>query len=346
MFAITKEQPIQGVWDKEIEKPAPPGYGEVQVSVTKAGICGTDHHIYMWDAWSAGRVRPPITIGHEFVGRVTEVGNDVHHISVGDRVSCESHITCGHCHQCRTGRAHICANTEIIGVDKAGCFAESINVPASNVWKVKDRIPDEHAAVFDPVGNAMHTVSTIGVTGRDVLIVGAGAIGLFAVAIARCHGARSITVQEPNNFRAELASQLGADLVLDPTDFDKMDEWRKQLSQKRPDAILEMSGHPPALHQALKDASNGADVALLGISPSAVEMDLSTDVIMRGLTLHGITGRRMFDTWYEVESFMIRSPELMDKVVTHVMPAKGYSHGFQLMDQGACGKVVLDFSDL
>ena len=346
MFAITKERPERGVWDNEVAEAPPPGFGEVRVGVAKAGICGTDYHIYSWDPWSAGRVRPPLTMGHEFVGQVDAVGAGVGHIEIGERVSCESHIACGHCPQCRTGRAHLCANTQIIGVDRAGCFTEAITVPAVNVWKVHPDIPNHHAAVFDPVGNAMHTATAIGVTGRDVLIVGAGAIGLFAIAIARAHGARSITVQEPNSYRAELAGEIGDDLVLDPGDLDAMARWRESPTEWRPDAVLEMSGHGPAINAALKDARNGADVSLLGLAPGPVEINLSEDVIMRGLTLHGITGRRMFETWYEVEAFMLRAPDLMDKVVTHVMPAREYAKGFQLMDQGACGKVVLDFASM
>ena len=344
MFAITKERPERGVWDNEVADAPQPGVGEVRIGVAQAGICGTDYHIYAWDPWSAGRVRPPLTIGHEFVGHVVALGDGVGHLAIGERVSCESHIACGQCGQCRTGRAHVCANTTIIGVDRAGCFAEAITVPAVNVWRVDPDIPDHHAAVFDPVGNAMHTATAIGVTGRDVLIVGAGAIGLFAIAIARAHGARSITVQEPNAYRAELAGEIGADLVLDPSDEDAMARWRGRLGEWRPDAVLEMSGHGPALNAALKDARNGADVALLGLAPGPVAINLGEDVIMRGLTLHGVTGRRMFGTWYEVEAFMLRAPELMDKVITHVMPAREYAQGFQLMDQGACGKVVLDFA--
>jgi threonine 3-dehydrogenase len=346
MFAITKERPERGVWDNEVAEAPPPGFGEVRIGVAQAGICGTDYHIYFWDSWSAGRVRPPLTMGHEFVGHVDAVGAGVGHLEIGERVSCESHIACGHCGQCRTGRAHLCANTKIIGVDRAGCFAKAITVPAVNVWKVDPNIPDHHAAVFDPVGNAMHTAAAIGVTGRDVLIVGAGAIGLFAIAIARAHGARSITVQEPNSYRAALAGETGADLVLDPSDPDAMARWRESPTEWRPDAVLEMSGNRSAINAALKDARNGADVSLLGLAPEPVEINLSEDVIMRGLTLHGITGRRMFETWYEVEAFMLRAPDLMDKVVTHVMPAREYAKGFQLMDQGACGKVVLDFASM
>ena len=346
MFGITKERPERGVWDNEVAEPPPPGFGEVTIAVGHAGICGTDFHIYHWNAWSAGRVRPPLTMGHEFVGHIVAVGAGVGHLNEDDRVSCESHITCGHCVQCRTGRAHLCAKTEIIGVDRAGCFAEAITVPATNVWQVHGDVPDRHAAVFDPVGNAMHTVATIGVSGRDVLIVGAGSIGLFAIAIARSHGARSITVQEPNSYRAELAAELKPDLVLDPGDEAGMARWRESLDGQGPDAVLEMSGYGPAISAALKDARNGADVSLLGLPGEPVELDLTADVIMRGLTLHGVAGRRMFETWYQVEAFMLRAPDLMDKVVTHVMPAREYAKGFQLMDQGACGKVVLDFASL
>ncbi|MBM3517988.1 MAG: L-threonine 3-dehydrogenase [Alphaproteobacteria bacterium] len=346
MFGITKERAERGVWDREVEDPQTPGFGEVSITVRQAGICGTDYHIYKWDAWSAGRVKPPLTMGHEFVGEIAAVGPGVSHLRAGQRVSCESHITCGHCVQCRTGRAHLCANTQIIGVDRAGCFAEAITVPAGNVWVVDPRIPDHHAAVFDPVGNAMHTVTRIGVSGRDVLVVGAGAIGLFAVAICRAHGARSIVVHEPNTYRAGLVKGLGADLVLDPSDGRALAAWERGLNGEGPDAILEMSGYAPAIRGALKVARNGADVALLGLPAGPVSLDLAEDVVMRGLTLCGVTGRRMFDTWFAVEAFMLRAPELMDRVVTHIMPARSYAQGFALLDQGACGKVVLDFAGL
>ena len=344
MFTIVKNEQRTGIWHRDAPVPGEPGFGEVTVSVEKAGICGTDYHIWLWDAWSSQRIKTPVTIGHEFVGRITTVGPGVTHLHEGDRVSVECHITCGFCVQCRTGKAHLCKNVSIIGVDRDGCFAEHITVPASNVWSVPDDIPDHHAAVFDPVGNAMHTVTSVPVTGRDVLVVGAGAIGLFAAAIAHARGARRVIIQEPSPYRAALAESLGIGLVVDPT----RPETRQQIIDATdglgPPAILEMSGNANALSEALRLAPNGGHVALLGIPSGTVELALGEDVIMKGLTLHGITGRRMFETWYEVESFMQRHPELMDKIITHVLPAERYAEGFELMHGGVCGKVVLDFN--
>ena len=346
MFSIVKRQPRPGLDDLEVPGAPPPGVGEVTVSVLKVGICGTDHHIYRWDPWSAGRVPTPMTIGHEFVGRVTALGSGVIGLEVGQRVSVECHITCGHCLQCRTGEAHLCADVTIIGVDRPGCFAEEITVPAANLWPVPDDIPDSHAAVFDPLGNAMHTVTSVPVAGQDVLVVGAGTIGLFAAAIAVSQGAGRVIVLEPNPYRAKLAASLGVDLVLDPHQPDCDDRVRSATEERGPGAILEMSGDAEALRRSLKLARNGAQVALLGLPSRPVELDLSEDVIMKGLVLRGVTGRRMFETWYRVEAFLRRHPDLVDSIITHEMPAPRYAEGFQLMDKGTCGKVVLDFSAL
>ena len=300
MFTIAKTEAARGIWSAFKETLSEPARGMVMVDVIAAGICGTDYHIYSWDAWSAGRIKTPMTIGHEFVGRISAIGEGVTGYSIGDRVSAECHIACGECHFCRTGNAHICEKTSIIGVDRPGAFAEQVEVPASNLWRVPDAIPDKHAAVFDPVGNAMHMVATAKVTAKNVLIVGGGPIGLFAAAIAKAHGARTVALQEPNK----------------------------------------------ALNASLDIAAPGAVVALLGIPAGLVELDLGAKVVMKGVSLIGITGRRMYETWYQVEAFMLKNPDLMDKVITHVLPATDFAHGFELMDEGACGKIVLDFQTL
>jgi threonine 3-dehydrogenase len=343
MFSIVKQLPEPGL--QSLTQPAAPqpGFGEVKIAVLKAGICGTDYHIYRWDAWSANRVPTPMIIGHEFVGRIEAIGPGVNGLEIGQRVSAECHLACGHCVQCRTGQAHLCREVAIVGVDRPGCFAETITVPAVNVWPIPKDIPDEHAAVYDPAGNAMHAVSAVPVAGADVLVVGAGTIGLFAIAMALGYGAQRVIVEEPNPFRANLASTLGATMVLDPRRPGTEDHVRAATDGQGPGVVLEMSGNADGLRRALKVARNGAHVALLGLPDKPLHLDLGEDVIMKGLTLHGITGRRMFDTWYRVDAFMRRHPNLVSRIITHVLPAESFAEGFELMEQGRCGKVVLDF---
>lgn len=344
MFAILKARPEKGLSHADVETPSAPGPGEVEIAVSMAGVCGTDFHIWKWDEWSARRVKPPRVVGHEFVGRITKVGEGVDHLSPGQRVSCECHVTCGHCRLCRTGRAHLCQATSIIGVDRAGAFAERVVVPASNVWLVHDRIPDRHAAVFDPCGNAMHSATVVPLAGRDVLITGAGTIGLFSIGIARSHGARKVIVTEISEYRSEIARRLGADLVVDPRNANAREQIIGETDGQGPEIVLEMSGNADALRSALEMAGNGAHVVLLGLPGSDVTLDLAETVIMKGATLHGVTGRRMFETWYDVSAFMLRNPELMDRVLTHRLAAQEYAEGFDLIAAGKCGKVILDFN--
>jgi len=346
VFAISKSEPRRGIWHRNTVALGAPQPGEIKVEVLAAGICGTDYHIYLWDAWSADRVKPPMVIGHEFVGRVTQIGKGVDNVKVGDRVSAECHITCGTCAHCRTGNAHLCADTSIIGVDRPGAFTQEIAFPAINAWKVPDSIPNAHAAAFDPMGNAMHTVTTAGVTGEDVLVIGAGPIGLFAAAISLAHGARTVTVQEPNQARGAIAESLGVDLVINPLRDDAPERIKQVSNGQGPSVILEFSGNERAIQGALEIARPGAKVALLGIPSGTVTLDLGAKVVMKGLQLLGVTGRQMFKTWYQVESFMLRNPDLMDKIITHQLPAGKYAEGFELMDEGACGKVILDFTNI
>ncbi len=346
MFTIAKTEATRGIWSSTGNMPDAPGRGMVTVDVIAAGICGTDYHIYNWDAWSSGRIKTPMVIGHEFVGVISAIGEDVTGYHIGERVSAECHIACGDCHFCRTGNAHICENTSIIGVDQPGAFAEQVEIPASNLWRVPDAIPDTHAAVFDPVGNAMHMVSTAKVTAKHVLIVGGGPIGLFAAAIAKAHGARSVTVQEPNQARAAIAHSLDLDLVVNPLLPDSTSKILELTDGHGPEVVLEVSGNGRALNEALAIAAPGATVALLGIPGGPVELDLGAKVVMKGISLLGVTGRRMYETWYQVEAFMLKNPDLIDKVITHVLPATEFERGFELMDEGACGKIVLDFQQI
>ncbi|MBE7637817.1 L-threonine 3-dehydrogenase [Sneathiella sp. P13V-1] len=343
MFAIAKSKAERGVWsvdEPELQKPEP---GMVMVDVIAAGICGTDYHIYSWDQWSSGRIKTPMVIGHEFVGVISAIGDGVEGYEIGERVSAECHIACGTCALCRSGNAHICEKTEIIGVDRPGIFAEKAIIPASNLWKVPDAIPDHHAAVFDPVGNAMHMVASADVRAKNVLIVGGGPIGLFAAAIAKSHGARTVTLQEPNQARAAIASELDLDLVVNPRHENSKSDILDLTDGRGPDAVLEVSGNGAALNAALDIAAPGATVALLGIPGGPVELDLGGKVVMKGIRLLGVTGRRMYETWFQVEAFMLKNPDLIEKVITHRLPARQFEKGFHLMDEGACGKVVLEF---
>tara|TARA_R110002049_G_scaffold88611_2_gene223427 strand:+ start:133 stop:1191 length:1059 start_codon:yes stop_codon:yes gene_type:complete len=346
MFTIAKTEAARGIWSAAEQPLNAPARGMVKVDVIAAGICGTDYHIYSWDSWSAGRIKTPMTIGHEFVGRISAIGEGVTSYEIGDRVSAECHIACGECHFCRTGNAHICEKTSIIGVDRPGAFAEEVEVPASNLWRVPDAIPDTHAAVFDPVGNAMHMVSTAKVTAKNVLIVGGGPIGLFAAAIAKAHGARTVALQEPNQARAAIARGLDLDLVVNPREPDAAAKILDLTDGHGPEVVLEVSGNAAAINAALDIVAPGAIVTLLGIPAGPVALDLGAKVVMKGVSLLGITGRRMYETWYQVEAFMLKNPDLIDKVITHVLPATDFAHGFELMDEGACGKIVLDFQAL
>lgn len=320
------------------------GPRDVLVRVTHAGICGTDRHIYEWDAWSASRVPVGITTGHEFVGRVAAVGSAVQRTRVGQRVSAEGHIGCGECQPCRTGNAHICRRVDILGIDRDGCFADFVAVPEENIWPVHPDIPDRIAAVLDPLGNAMHTVMAAGVSGRSVLITGAGIIGLMAVTIARAAGAGQVLVTDVDRRRLDLAKRLGADLAFHADDVGWVQAARRAASDEGPQVLLEMSGNATALHQGLAALRNGGTAALLGIPSRPVQVDLANEIIFKGVTLLGINGRRMFETWYQVESFLLSRRLQLDPIVTHALPLEQYRQGFELMQKGDAIKVVLEIT--
>lgn len=323
-----------------------PGPGQVLVRVTHAGICGTDRHIYEWDPWSASRVPVGITTGHEFVGHVVATAEPSRRTSVGERVSAEGHISCGSCHACRTGNAHICERVRILGVDMDGCFAPYVVVPEENLWKIGEEIPDHVAAIFDPLGNAMHTVMSAGVSGRAVLVTGSGIIGLMAIAIARAQGARTIVATDPDPRRRALALELGADAALDATDPDWPEEARRVAGGHGAEALLEMSGHPVAIRQGLRTLANGGTAALLGIPGRPIELDLASEVIFKGVTIHGVNGRRMFETWYQVEEFARTHVAEIERIVTHRLPFDRYEEGIHAMQTGDAVKVVLELDGL
>ncbi|MCX7847079.1 MAG: L-threonine 3-dehydrogenase [bacterium] len=342
MRAVRKLMPGAGLQLVSVPVPTP-GPRDVLIRVRAAGICGTDYHIYTWDAWSQQRIKPALTIGHEFVGEIVVCGSEVHTLEPGMRVSAEGHVTCGICKFCRTGRGHICRAVKGLGVDCDGCFAEYVVVPEHNVWRVPSEVPDRHAAVYDPLGNAMHTAMAASLSLRTVLIMGAGAIGLFAVAIVKVAGAALVIVVEPNQYKRTLAAEVGADVVLDPASDDVLARVSDLTDGYGPDVILEMSGNPKAMQQAFRLLGNGGEICLLGIPAGGVQVDWAEDIMFKGITIHGITGRRMFETWYYVDEFLLRHGARIDPCITHVLPFEQIEEGFALMRAGTCGKIVLEF---
>ena len=340
MFAIQKAKAGKGLEATTIESQKPKD-NEVRIKVTHAGVCGTDMHIYQWDDWSQKRVKPPLILGHEFVGEIVELGADVYGYQVGQRVSAEGHIVCGVCTLCKTGRAHLCKDTVIIGVDRQGAFCNEINMPAPNLWPVSSKISDAHAAIFDPLGNAMHTVMAFPPSGEHVMISGAGAIGLAAVAMAKANGARKVTVVEPSEHKRQVAQKLGADVTIDPFNTDVV----ATVADDKPTILLEMSGNEKALETGLKSLLEGGKVALLGIPPKAVTINLAELVIFKGLTLQGIVGRKMYETWYQVDHFLQNHPEAVDELVTHILPAQDFQKAFDLLEAGEAIKIVLQFAE-
>lgn len=342
MLAIRKTHNQPGLW---IDRDAPvPEIGprDALVAVTHAGICGTDRHIYEWDAWSRSRVKVGIITGHEFVGRVAKVGSAVTRTKVGERVSAEGHIGCGLCQPCRTGNGHICEKVDILGIDTDGCFAQYVAVPEENLWPVHPDIPDSVAAIFDPLGNAMHTVMAAGVSGRSVLITGVGTIGLMAVTICRAAGAGTILVADVSPRRLELARSLGADVTFDSRSEGWAKEARAITHNQGPEVLLEMSGHPAAIRQGFAALRNGGTAALLGLPSEPVALDLPNDIIFKGATVLGINGRKMFETWYQVENFLLSGRLNLDPIITHHLPLAEIEQGLKLMQGGQAIKVILE----
>lgn len=341
MLAIKKTEAGPGLtWSPGTPVPSI-GPRDVLVAVTHAGVCGTDRHIYEWDAWSASRVPVGVTVGHEFVGRVVAVGDAVVRTAVGERVSAEGHIGCGICEPCRTGNAHICEKVDIIGIDCDGCFAQFVKVPEDNIWPVHPSIPDKVAAVFDPLGNAMHTVMAAGVSGRSVLITGVGIIGLMAVTIARAAGAGTIIVTDVDEHRLDLAKQLGADHAFKGNDPAWVEQARALTHDQGPQVLLEMSGHPRAINDGFNALRNGGTAALLGLPAKPVEFDLNNQIIFKGAKVLGINGRMMYETWYQVESFVLSGRLKLDPIITHVIDMQDFNAAFKMMQSGEAIKVVL-----
>ncbi len=343
MHALRKSVASPGFTLEELPIPSI-GPTEVLIRVEKAGVCGTDAHIYHWDAWAQHRIVPPVTVGHEFMGRVAAVGAAVRAVAVGDRVSAEGHIADLTCFLCRIGDAHICERVKIIGVDRDGAFAEYISMPEYNVWPLDPAIPDEFAAVFDPLGNAVHTVMAADVSTKSVAITGVGSIGLMAIPVARAAGAASVYAFDVNPAKLELAKRLGADAVFDSRSAGLVDEMKARTGGNGVDVLLEMSGSGAAIDMGLQMVRNGGRAALLGIPSDSISINLAERIIFKGLTVLGINGRRMFETWYQTQALVKSGRVDLRPIITHVLPFEEYDRAFELMHSGEAAKIVLDLT--
>ena len=340
MKALVKERAEPGLWLREVEVP-PVGPDDVLIRVARTGICGTDLHIHAWDEWAARTVPTPLVIGHEFVGEIVEVGSSVRSHVVGEIVSGEGHIVCGRCRNCMAGRRHLCAHTRGLGVERPGAFAEFVSLPAANVWHHADGIDRDVAAIFDPFGNAVHTAMAFPVLGEDVLITGAGPIGIMAAAVVRHAGARHVVVTDVNPRRLELATKVGVTRAVNVREESLADVQRELGMEEGFDIGLEMSGSADAIRDMLAQMCHGARIALLGIPPGEVAIDWN-EVVFKGLTLRGIYGREMYETWY-LMTVMIQSGLDISPVITDRFPATEFEEAFATAANGASGKVILDW---
>ncbi|MCK8067029.1 L-threonine 3-dehydrogenase [Cobetia sp. 1CM21F] len=340
MKALAKLKAEPGIWMTETAVPEI-GHNDVLIKIRKTAICGTDMHIYQWDEWSQATVPVPMITGHEYAGEIVALGSEVRGYEIGDRVSGEGHITCGHCRNCRAGRRHLCRNTEGVGVNRPGAFAEYLALPAYNLFKLPDEISDDLAAIFDPFGNAVHTALAFDVVGEDVLITGAGPIGIMAAAVIRHIGARHVVITDVNDYRLALAERMGATRTVNVS-RESLQEVMAELDMHEGfDVVLEMSGVPSAVEQMLDVINHGGKIAMLGIPPGEMAIDW-TKVIFKGLTIKGIYGREMFETWYKMAS-LIQSGLDLSPIITHRLGVADFQQGFEIMGSGQSGKVVLDW---
>jgi len=340
MQAVVKTKPGPGAELKEVAIPKP-GNGEVLVKVKVTSICGSDLHIYKWNSWAEQHVRPPQIMGHEVAGEVVELGAGVSSLKIGDFISAETHIPCGYCKQCRTGNAHICKNLKILGVDTNGTFAEYVVIPEVVAWKNDPSIPQHFASVQEPLGNAIDTVLSEDVAGKSVAIIGAGPIGMLAVGVARVSGASDIFVTDVNDYRLEIAKKMGATLALNPNQTDVLKTVLDMTNGDGVDVVLEMSGNANALIQGCKMLTPGGRISLLGVFDNPVTMEFNNLIIFKAIRVYGITGRKMFSTWYKAANFLKSKTLDLSPVITHQFKLPEFEKGFELMKSGMCGKVVL-----
>jgi len=340
MKALVKARPEKGLWMEDVPVPEP-GLNDVVIKVKKSAICGTDLHIYEWDPWSQKTIRTPMVIGHEYMGHIDKMGAGVTNLKLGERVTGEGHLACGHCRNCRRGKEHVCENSVGIGVHIDGSFAEYVKVPAINVIPLDARIPDEWAAIMDPFGNATHTALSFPILGEDVLVTGSGLIGSMAVAIAKFAGARFIVASDLSDYRLNIAKKMGATLTVNPSKGEKISDAVKKLGMRGFDLGFEMSGSPKAFVEMINNMYNGSSISLLGILPSNFEVPWS-EIIFKAITLKGIYGREMWETWYKMEQMIIGGIDL-SPIITHRFHIDDFQKGFDIMEEGNCGKVILNW---
>ena len=341
MKALVKLKPEEGLWLTDVPEPQP-GPNDIKIKIRKTAICGTDVHIYNWDEWSRKTIATPLVIGHEYSGEIVALGKEVCGYAVGDRVSGEGHITCGHCRNCRAGKTHLCRNTAGVGVNRPGAFAEYLVIPAFNAFKLSRAISDEVAAIFDPLGNAIHTALSFDLTGEDVLISGAGPIGLMAAAVCRHVGARHVVISDINEYRLELARGMGVTRAINAASQTPRGVMAELGMTEGFDVGLEMSGAPLAFGNLLEAMNHGGKVALLGFLPRSTQIDWG-DIILKGLFIKGIYGREMFETWYKMAALTQGGLDVTP-VITHRCHVDEFQKGFEAMRSGLSGKVILDWS--
>lgn len=341
MRAVIKSSKERGITITEAPVPTIKNDDEVLIKVHKRAICGTDLHIYQWNAWSQNRIKTPVILGHEFYGEIVEAGRNVHTYKVGDLVTAEMHVVCNQCAMCRTGKAHLCEHVVILGVDGPGAFADYVVVPALNLWKVKPGIPEEYFAIYDPFGNAVHTVFEGDIPTKSVLITGAGPIGAMAAGIAKAAGASKVFVSEINDYRREMAGKMGADVLINPAKENLVEKVMDLTGGEGVDNILEMSGAQPALKDGLKVIKKAGNLVLLGIYNNDVTLDFNEAIIFKGITIKGINGRKMFDTWYRMDGLLQTGKIDLAPVITHHFPMEEIEKGLLLMEEGKAGKVIL-----
>jgi threonine 3-dehydrogenase len=340
MLAVVKPQSAPGAEIRDVSIPRI-GRMEVLVKVDVASICGTDLHIYNWDRWAAGRIHPPLIPGHEFCGHVAAIGDEVTTVKEGDFVSAEMHVACGKCLQCRTGEAHICQFVKIIGVDTDGAFAEYVKIPESNIWKLDPAIPKEYASILDPLGNAVHTVLAGEIAAKTVAITGCGPIGLFSIAVARAVGATTVFAIEVNEHRRKLAEKMKADYVLDPSAGDVSAKILELTGGLGVDVVLEMAGHPDAIRTAFDVVRRGGRISLLGLTSKPISLNFSEDIIFKGITIQGINGRRMYQTWYEMTALLKAGKLDLHPVITDRISMKDFGRAMERLTTGEASKILV-----
>lgn len=340
MLAVVKPEAAPG---SEIREVKIPGLGprDVLVKVKVASICGTDLHIYNWDRWAQNRIHPPLIPGHEFCGEVAALGDEVTSVKEGDFVSAEMHVACGKCLQCRTGDAHICQNVKIIGVDADGAFAEYVVIPESNIWKLDPAIPQEYASILDPLGNAVHTVLAGEIAAKTVAVTGCGPIGLFSIAVAKAVGATTIFAIEINEHRRKLAREMKADYVIDPSKENAAVDVMEKTGGLGVDVVLEMAGHPDAIRTAFDIVRRGGRISLLGLTSKPISLNFSEDIIFKGITVQGINGRRMYQTWYQMTALLKAGKLDLHPVITDRISMKDFSKGMERLQTGEASKILV-----